>query len=80
MLLLSVDNKINISKGYQDYLPRYSIADCQKYWYDNYGYDILHNPPYNYTGISNKQETSIVLVELEMDYGLRIFPLSVLAL
>ena len=68
--LLTAHNKRNRARGYELYLPGDSIEQHRQYWWNNYGVDIK----------AGQTGQTMVMVEMEMEYGTRMFPLSVLSL
>lgn len=67
---LTAHNMRNMRHGYETYLPA-SLDEMESYWRLHFGYPIYSD---------TVTVDSIVLVELEMSFGPRIFPLPVLAL
>lgn len=90
--LLTAHNIRNQNHGYETYLPS-TLDEMETYWRLHFGFHIFATPASaspsasvpvtkatataNATGIA---ASTMVLVELEMSYGPRVFPLPVLAL
>lgn len=81
--LLTKHNIRNRNRGYELYLPGNAVEQHQQYWLNNYGYDIYDAHPCSNCSFGSHSELkgqSLVMVEVEMDYGSRMFPLPVLCL